>query len=310
MKSSAKNIVLKSVDDIFQTEENRADAQRERVQEIPLDQLKPFRNHPFKVRDDQRMLDTVDSIREYGVLVPAIARPDPEGGYELISGHRRKRGCEMAGLQTMPVIIRDLDDDAAVLVMVDSNIQREELLPSERAFAYRMKLEAIERVKGRPKKVGQVVPDFQGKRSTEIVADGTGESYKQVQRFIRLTELISELLDMVDERKLAFNPAVEVSYLKRDEQRMLLEAMDAEQTTPSLSQAQRLKKFSQEGRLTEEAMSAIMSEEKKSDMDKVTLRSDTLRKYFPKSYTPKQMEQTIIKLLDVWQKQRQKNQER
>ncbi len=310
MKSSAKNIVLKSVDDIFQTEENRADAQRERVQEIPLDQLKPFRNHPFKVRDDQRMLDTVDSIREYGVLVPAIARPDPEGGYELISGHRRKRGCEMAGLQTMPVIIRDLDDDAAVLVMVDSNIQREELLPSERAFAYRMKLEAIERVKGRPKKVGQVVPDFQGKRSTEIVADGTGESYKQVQRYIRLTELIPELLDMVDERKLAFNPAVEVSYLKRDEQRMLLEAMDAEQTTPSLSQAQRLKKFSQEGRLTEEAMSAIMSEEKKSDMDKVTLRSDTLHKYFPKSYTPKQMEQTIIRLLDVWQKQRQKNQER
>ena len=310
MKSSAKNIVLKSVDDIFQTEENRADAQRERVQEIPLDQLKPFRNHPFKVRDDQRMLDTVDSIREYGVLVPAIARPDPEGGYELISGHRRKRGCEMAGLQTMPVIILDLDDDAAVLVMVDSNIQREELLPSERAFAYRMKLEAIERVKGRPKKVGQVVPDFQGKRSTEIVADGTGESYKQVQRYIRLTELIPELLDMVDERKLAFNPAVEVSYLKRDEQRMLLEAMDAEQTTPSLSQAQRLKKFSQEGRLTEEAMSAIMSEEKKSDMDKVTLRSDTLHKYFPKSYTPKQMEQTIIRLLDVWQKQRQKNQER
>lgn len=310
MKSSAKNIVLRSVDDIFQTEENRADAQRERVQEIPLDQLKPFKNHPFKVRDDQRMLDTVDSIREYGVLVPAIARPDPEGGYELISGHRRKRGCEMAGLQTMPVIIRDLDDDAAVLVMVDSNIQREELLPSERAFAYKMKLDAIERVKGRPKKVGQVVPDFQGKRSTEVVAEGTGESYKQVQRFIRLTELISELLDMVDERKLAFNPAVEVSYLKRDEQWMLLEAMDAEQTTPSLSQAQRLKKFSQEGRLTEEAMSAIMSEEKKSDMDKVTLRSDTLRRYFPKSYTPKQMEQTIIKLLDVWQKQRQKNQER
>ena len=309
MKSSAKNIVLKSVDDIFQTEENRADAQRERVQEIPLDQLKPFKNHPFKVRDDQRMLDTVDSIREYGVLVPAIARPDPNGGYELISGHRRKRGCEMAGLQTMPVIIRDLDDEAAVLVMVDSNIQREELLPSERAFAYRMKLEAIERVKGRPKKVGQVVPDFQGKRSTEIVADGTGESYKQVQRYIRLTELIPELLDMVDERKLAFNPAVEVSYLKQDEQRMLLEAMDAEQTTPSLSQAQRLKKFSQEGRLTEEAMSAIMSEEKKSEMDKVTLRSDTLHKYFPKSYTPKQMEQTIIRLLDVW-KQRQKNQER
>ena len=306
MKSSAKNIVLKSVDDIFQTEENRADAQRERVQEIPLDQLKPFRNHPFKVRDDQRMLDTVDSIREYGVLVPAIARPDPEGGYELISG--RKRGCEMAGLQTMPVIIRDLDDDAAVLVMVDSNIQREELLPSERAFAYKMKLEALKHQGARMDLTScQVGTKL---RADEKLAESVNESARTVQRFIRLTELISELLDMVDERKLAFNPAVEVSYLKQDEQRMLLEAMDAEQTTPSLSQAQRLKKFSQEGRLTEEAMSAIMSEEKKSDMDKVTLRSDTLRRYFPKSYTPKQMEQTIIKLLDVWQKQRQKNQER
>ena len=307
MKSSTKNIVLKSVDDIFQTEENRVDAQRERVQEIPLDQLKPFKNHPFKVRDDQRMLDTVDSIREYGVLVPAIARPDPEGGYELISGHRRKRGCEMAGLQTMPVIIRDLDDDAAVLVMVDSNIQREELLPSERAFAYKMKLEALKHQGARSDLTSMQVAQ---KLSVQKVGDDAGVSKDQVQRFIRLTELISELLDMVDERKLAFNPAVEVSYLKRDEQRMLLEAMDAEQTTPSLSQAQRLKKFSQEGRLTEEAMSAIMSEEKKSDMDKVTLRSDTLRRYFPKSYTPKQMEQTIIKLLDVWQKQRQKNQER
>ena len=308
MKSSAKNIVLKSVDDIFQTEENRADAQRERVQEIPLDQLKPFKNHPFKVRDDQRMLDTVDSIREYGVLVPAIARPDPEGGYELISGHRRKRGCEMAGLQTMPVIIRNLADDAAVLVMVDSNIQREELLPSERAFAYKMKLEALKHQGARMDLTScQVGTKL---RADEKLAESVNESARTVQRFIRLTELISELLDMVDERKLAFNPAVEVSYLKRDEQRMLLEAMDAEQTTPSLSQAQRLKKFSQEGRLTEEAMSAIMSEEKKSDMDKVTLRSDTLRRYFPKSYTPKQMEQTIIKLLDVWQKQRQKNQER
>ena len=308
MKSSAKNIVLKSVDDIFQTEENRADAQRKRVQEIPLDQLKPFKNHPFKVRDDQRMLDTVDSIREYGVLVPAIARPDPEGGDELISGHRRKRGCEMAGLQTMPVIIRDLDDDAAVLVMVDSNIQREELLPSERAFAYKMKLEALKHQGARMDLTScQVGTKL---RADEKLAESVNESARTVQRFIRLTELISELLDMVDERKLAFNPAVEVSYLKRDEQRMLLEAMDAEQTTPSLSQAQRLKKFSLEGRLTEEAMSAIMSEEKKSDMDKVTLRSDTLRRYFPKSYTPKQMEQTIIKLLDVWQKQRQKNQER
>ena len=307
MKSSAKNIVLKSVDDIFQTEENRADAQRERVQEIPLDQLKPFKNHPFKVRDDQRMLDTVDSIREYGVLVPAIARPDPEGGYELISGHRRKRGCEMAGLQTMPVIIRNLDDDAAVLVMVDSNIQREELLPSERAFAYKMKLEALKHQGARMDLTScQVGTKL---RADEKLAESVNESARTVQRFIRLTELISELLDMVDERKLAFNPAVEVSYLKQDEQRMLLEAMDAEQTTPSLSQAQRLKKFSQEGRLTEEAMSAIMSEEKKSEMDKVTLRSDTLHKYFPKSYTPKQMEQTIIRLLDVW-KQRQKNQER
>ena len=307
MKSSAKNIVLKSVDDIFQIEENRADAQRERVQEIPLDQLKPFKNHPFKVRDDQRMLDTVDSIREYGVLVPAIARPDPEGGYELISGHRRKRGCEMAGLQTMPVIIRNLDDDAAVLVMVDSNIQREELLPSERAFAYKMKLEALKHQGARMDLTScQVGTKL---RADEKLAESVNESARTVQRFIRLTELIPELLDMVDERKLAFNPAVEVSYLKREEQRMLLEAMDAEQTTPSLSQAQRLKKFSQEGRLTEEAMSAIMSEEKKSDMDKVTLRSDTLRRYFPKSYTPKQMEQTIIRLLDVW-KQRQKNQER
>ena len=303
----AATIVLKSVDDIFQTEENRADAQRERVQEIPLDQLKPFKNHPFKVRDDQRMLDTVDSIREYGVLVPAIARPNPEGGYELISGHRRKRGCEMAGLQTMPVIIRNLDDDAAVLVMVDSNIQREELLPSERAFAYKMKLEALKHQGARSDLTSrQVVGKLE---MADVVGQNAGESGRQVQRYIRLTELISELLDMVDERKLAFNPAVEVSYLKRDEQRMLLEAMDAEQTTPSLSQAQRLKKFSQEGRLTEEAMSAIMSEEKKSDMDKVTLRSDTLRRYFPKSYMPKQMEQTIIKLLDVW-KQRQKNQER
>ena len=231
MKSSAKNIVLKSVDDIFQTEENRADAQRERVQEIPLDQLKPFKNHPFKVRDDQRMLDTVDSIREYGVLVPAIARPDPEGGYELISGHRRKRGCEMAGLQTMPVIIRDLDDDAAVLVMVDSNIQREELLPSERAFAYKMKLEALKHQGARSDLTSSQLGTKL--RADELLAQQAGESRNQVQRFIRLTELISELLDMVDERKLAFNPAVEVSYLKRDEQRMLLEAMDAEQTTNS-----------------------------------------------------------------------------
>ena len=308
MKSSARNIELKSVDDLFATEESRADAQREKVQEIPLGELHPFRNHPFKVKDDAAMQDTVDSVREYGVLVPAIARPDPDGGYELIAGHRRHHASELAGKETMPVIIRDLDDDAAVLVMVDSNIQREELLPSERAFAYKMKLEALKHQGARMDLTScQVGTKL---RADEKLAESVNESARTVQRFIRLTELISELLDMVDERKLAFNPAVEVSYLKRDEQRMLLEAMDAEQTTPSLSQAQRLKKFSQEGRLTEEAMSAIMSEEKKSDMDKVTLRSDTLRRYFPKSYTPKQMEQTIIKLLDVWQKQRQKNQER
>ena len=308
MKSSARNIELKSVDDLFATEGSRAGAQREKVQEIPLGELHPFKNHPFKVKDDAAMQDTVDSVREYGVLVPAIARPDPDGGYVLIAGHRRHHASELAGKETMPVIIRNLDDDAAVLVMVDSNIQREELLPSERAFAYKMKLEALKHQGARMDLTScQVGTKL---RADEKLAESVNESARTVQRFIRLTELISELLDMVDERKLAFNPAVEVSYLKRDEQRMLLEAMDAEQTTPSLSQAQRLKKFSQEGRLTEEAMSAIMSEEKKSYMDKVTLRSDTLRRYFPKSYTPKQMEQTIIKLLDVWQKQRQKNQER
>lgn len=284
MRSSVKNIKLNTVDDLFSTEESRQDANREKVIEIPLVELYPFKHHPFKVVDDERMLDTADSIREYGVLVPAIARPREEGGYELVAGHRRKRGCELAGLETMPVIVRDLDDDAAVLVMVDSDIQRESLLPSERAFAYRMKLEAIERVKGRPKNVGQVVPDYFGKRTTEIIADGTGESYKQVQRFIRLTELIPDLLDMVDNRKIAFNPAVELSYLKPHEQTMLLDAMDSEQATPSLSQAQRLKQFSRDGKLTEESMLAIMSEEKKSDLDRITLNTTTLRKYFPKSY--------------------------
>ena len=311
MKSSAKNIVLKSVDDIFQTEENRADAQRERVQEIPLDQLKPFKNHPFKVRDDQRMLDTVDSIREYGVLVPAIARPDPEGGYELISGHRRKRGCEMAGLQTMPVIIRDLDDDAATIIMVDSNLQRESLLPSERAFAYKMKLEAMKRQAGRPSKenCSQVGNDF-GKKSSEVLAEQVGQSKNQIFRYIRLTELIPELLDMVDEKKIALNPAYELSFLKKEEQVDLLDAMDSEQATPSLSQAQRLKKYSQEGHLTLDMMRVIMGEEKKSDLDRVTFTSDTLRKYFPKSYTPQRMQETIIKLLEAWQKKRQRDQER
>lgn len=305
MRSSVKNIKLNTVDDLFSTEESRQDANREKVIEIPLVELYSFKHHPFKVVDDERMLDTADSIREYGVLVPAIARPREEGGYELVAGHRRKRGCELAGLSTMPVIVRNLDDDAATIIMVDSNIQRESLLPSERAFAYRMKLEAIERVKGRPKNVGQVVPDYFGKRTTEIIADGTGESYKQVQRFIRLTELIPELLDMVDNRKIAFNPAVELSYLKPHEQTMLLDAMDSEQATPSLSQAQRLKQFSRDGKLTEESMLAIMSEKKKSDLDRVTLNTTTLRKYFPKSYTPQKMEQVILKLLESWSRKRQ-----
>ena len=290
--------------------------QQEVIVHVPLSRLHDFPNHPFKVRDDEAMQETAESIRQYGVLVPAIVRPREDGGYEIIAGHRRRHGSELAGLSAMPCIVRQMDDDTATILMVDSNIQRENILPSERAQAYKMKLEAIRRKAGRPAKTAEI----DGKNNSrqvvgklemaDVVGQNAGESGRQVQRYIRLTELISELLDMVDERKLAFNPAVEVSYLKRDEQRMLLEAMDAEQTTPSLSQAQRLKKFSQEGRLTEEAMSAIMSEEKKSDMDKVTLRSDTLRRYFPKSYTPKQMEQTIIKLLDVWQKQRQKNQER
>ena len=302
------NISLSSYDDIFSTEESRAEAKQERVQEIPLSELHPFEGHPFRVVDDEDMMKTVESVREYGVLTPAIVRPDPYGGYEIISGHRRHHASELAGKETMPAIVRDMDDDAAIILMVDSNLQRETILPSERAFAYKMKLDAIKHQGARSDLTSrQVVGKLE---MADVVGQNAGESGRQVQRYIRLTELISELLDMVDERKLAFNPAVEVSYLKRDEQRMLLEAMDAEQTTPSLSQAQRLKKFSQEGRLTEEAMSAIMSEEKKSDMDKVTLRSDTLRRYFPKSYTPKQMEQTIIKLLDVWQKQRQKNQER
>lgn len=310
MKSSGRKLSLTSYDDIFSSEESRVDAQRERIAEIPLSQLHPFKNHPFKVLDDERMQDTAQSIREYGVLVPAIVRPREEGGYEIVAGHRRKRGCEIAGLDTMPVIIRELDDDAATLVMVDSNIQRETLLPSERAFAYKMKLDAIARVKGRPKKVGQVVPDYSGKRSTEIVAEGTGESYKQVQRFIRLTYLIPELLDMVDNKKIAFNPAVELSYLRQEEQTQFLDAMDSEQATPSLSQAQRLKRFSQEGRLSIDVMRAIMSEEKKSDLDNITIPMDSIRKFFPKSYTPKQIQDTIMKLVESWFKKMQRSHER
>ena len=312
MKSSARNIELKSVDDLFATEESRADAQREKVQNIPLEELHPFKNHPFKVKDDAAMQDTVDSVREYGVLVPAIARPDPSGGYELIAGHRRHHASELAGKETMPVIIRDLDDDAATIIMVDSNLQREELLPSERAFAYKMKLDAMKRQAGRPMKENrdQVGHNFSGKRTVELIAENAPDSRNQIQRYIRLTELIPELLDMVDERKIAFNPAVELSYLKKEEQTLLLEAMDSEQATPSLSQAQRLKKFSQQKMLSLDVMRAVMSEEKKTDLDRVTLKNETLRRYFPKSYTPKQMEDTIIKLLEGWYKKRQLSQER
>ena len=304
MKSSARNIELKSVDDLFATEESRADAQREKVQEIPLGELHPFRKHPFKVKDDAAMQDTVDSVREYGVLVPAIARPAPNGGYELIAGHRRHYASELAGKETMPVIVRDLDDDAATIIMVDSNLQREELLPSERAFAYKMKLEALKH-QGK-KTLDQLGPKW----STQEIGKAGNDSMSQVKRFIRLTELIPTLLDMVDERKIAFNPAVELSYLKKEEQTLLLEAMDSEQATPSLSQAQRLKKFSQQKMLSLDVMRAVMSEEKKNDLDRVTLKNETLRKYFPKSYTPKQMEDTIIKLLEGWYKKRQLSQER
>ena len=305
------NINLKPLDDLFATEESRADAQREKVQEIPLGELHPFRNHPFKVKDDAAMQDTVDSVREYGVLVPAIARPDPDGGYELIAGHRRHYASELAGKETMPVIVRDLDDGAATIIMVDSNLQREELLPSERAFAYKMKLEAMkhqgERLDLTSAQVGR---KLENRESREILAEQVGQSRNQISRFIRLTELIPTLLDMVDERKIAFNPAVELSYLKKEEQTLLLEAMDSEQATPSLSQAQRLKKFSQQKMLSLDVMRAVMSEEKKTDLDRVTLKNETLRKYFPKSYTPKQMEDTIIKLLEGWYKKRQLSQER
>lgn len=305
------NINLKPLDDLFATEESRADAQREKVQEIPLGELHPFRNHPFKVKDDAAMQDTVESVREYGVLVPAIARPDPDGGYELIAGHRRHHASELAGKETMPVIVRDLDDDAATIIMVDSNLQREELLPSERAFAYKMKLEAMkhqgERLDLTSAQVGR---KLENRESREILAEQVGQSRNQISRFIRLTELIPTLLDMVDERKIAFNPAVELSYLKKEEQTLLLEAMDSEQATPSLSQAQRLKKFSQQKMLSLDVMRAVMSEEKKTDLDRVTLKNETLRKYFPKSYTPKQMEDTIIKLLEGWYKKRQLSQER
>ena len=308
MKSSAKKVELASVDDLFSTEESRADAQREKVLEIPLSELHPFKDHPFKVKDDEAMMETADSVRQYGVLVPAIARPDPEGGYELVAGHRRHRASELAGKETMPVIVRDLDDDAATIIMVDSNLQRESLLPSERAFAYKMKLEAVKHQGARTDLTSRQVG---GKlEMADVIGAKAGDSGRQVQRYIRLTELIPELLDMVDEKKIAFNPAYELSFLKKEEQVQLLDAMDIEQATPSLSQAQRLKKFSQEGHLSLDVMRAIMGEEKKSDLDKVTFTSDTLRKYFPKSYTPQRMQETIIKLLEAWQKKRQRDQER
>ena len=284
----------------------------ESVQEISLTELHPFKNHPFRVVDDEAMQRTVESVARFGVLAPALARPRPEGGYELVSGHRRMRASELAGLTTMPVIVREMDDDTATIAMVDSNLQRETLLPSERAFAYKMKMEAMERKAGRPPKEnsGQVGRNFQGKETRELIAEQTGESARQVQRFINLTNLIPELLDMVDRKELAFNPAVELSFLKKEEQQGFLEAMDYGQATPSLSQAQRIKKLSQAGLCTQEAMNAIMNEEKKSELDTVTLKNDVLRKYFPRSYTPKQMQDTIIRLLEQWQKRRQRAQTR
>ena len=311
MKSSAKKVELASVDDLFSTEESRADAQREKVLEIPLSELHPFKDHPFKVKDDEAMMETADSIRQYGVLVPAIARPDPNGGYELVAGHRRHRASELAGKDTMPVIVRDLDDDQATIIMVDSNLQRESLLPSERAFAYKMKLEAMKHQGERMDLTcSQVGNKSAGKKSSELLAEQVGQSKNQIFRYIRLTELIPKLLDLVDEKKIAFNPAYELSFLKKEEQLQLLDAIGSEQATPSLSQAQRLKKFSYEGHLSIDVMRAILGEEKKSDLDRVTFTSDTLRKYFPKSYTPAKMQETIIRLLERWQRNRQQQQER
>ena len=308
MKGNGRKLSLTSYDDLFTTEASRAEAGREKVTEISLADLHPFKNHPFKVLDDERMQDTAQSIREYGVLVPAIVRPREEGGYEIVAGHRRKRGCELAGLETMPVIIRDLDDDAATLVMVDSNIQRESLLPSERAFAYKMKLDAIKRQgERRDLTSSQVGMKLQ---ALDIVGKQAGDSRNQVHRFIRLTSLIPELLDMVDNKKIAFNPAVELSYLRQEEQTQLLDAMDSEQATPSLSQAQRLKRFSQEGKLSIDVMRAIMSEEKKSDLDNITIPMDSIRKFLPKSYTPKQIQDTIMKLVESWYKKMQRRHER
>ena len=297
------NLALKGLDDLFSTEENRQEEQREQVQQIPIGELFPFKNHPFKVLDDESMQRTVESVEQYGVLSPLIARPRPEGGYEIISGHRRQHAAQLAGLDTLPVIVRQMDDDAAVLLMVDSNLQRENILPSERAFAYKMKLEAIKNQGARSDLTcGQIGHKLNGAKARDIVADESGDNARNVQRFIRLTNLVPELLDMVDEKKIAFNPAVELSYLDEAQQRDFLEAMNDTQNAPSLSQAQRLKKLAQEGHFSYDVAFAVMGEEKKDELDKVVIKNDTLRKYFPRSYTPKQMEDTIIKLLDQWQR--------
>ena len=309
MPIDSGNLALKGLDDLFSTEENRQEEQREQVQQIPIDALHPFTNHPFKVLDDEAMTRTVESIAQYGVLAPLIARPRPDGdGYEIISGHRRQYAAKLAGLDTLPVIVRQMSDDAAVILMVDSNLQREHILPSERAFAYKMKLEALKNQGARSDLTsGQIGPKL---RSDEQVALDAGESRKQVQRFIRLTNLIPELLDMVDEKKISFNPAVELSYLDEAQQRDFLEAMKDTQNAPSLSQAQRLKKLAQEGHYSYDVAFAVMGEEKKDELDKVVIKNDTLRKYFPRSYTPKQMEDTIIKLLEQWQRKQQRQNER
>lgn len=309
MPKSSVNASLSSYDDIFSTEESRQEEQREQVQQIPIRELFPFKDHPFKVLDDEAMQRTVESVAQYGVLAPLIARPRAEGGYEIISGHRRQHAAELAGLETLPVIVREMSDDAAVILMVDSNLQRENILPSERAFAYKMKLEAIKKQGARSDLTsGQVVQ--KSKLSIEQVAESTGEGYKTVQRFIRLTNLVPELLDMVDEKKIAFNPAVELSHLDEAQQRDFLEAMNDTQNFPSLSQAQRLKKMAQNGQFSYDVAFAIMGEAKKDELDKVVIKNDTLKKYFPRSYTPKQMEDTIIKLLEQWQKKRQRSEER
>ena len=308
MPIDSGNLALKGLDDLFSTEENRQEEQREQVQQIPIDELHPFTNHPFKVLDDEAMTRTVESIAQYGVLVPLIARPRPEGGYEIISGHRRQYAAKLAGLETLPVIVRQMSDDATVILMVDSNLQREHILPSERAFAYKMKLDALKNQGARSDLTScQVCTKF---RADESLAENSGESARNVQRFIRLTNLVPELLDMVDEKKIAFNPAVELSYLDESQQRDFLEAMEDTQNAPSLSQAQQLKKMAQQGEFSYEKAFDVMGQEKKSEKDTVTIKNETLRKYFPRSYTPKQMEEKIIQLLDAWQKKQQRRNER